>query len=112
MNSLDNDEKIIKSLRSVSYLQMALTNYLQSSLTLLKAEFNIIDHQTIADSVHRMKKSVNQLQSLTDERIRIYSENYSETEINTVFKRYQPLNEKINSEFNQFFLTLQKQGKN
>ncbi|MDN3017349.1 hypothetical protein PH210_14210 [Paenibacillus sp. BSR1-1] len=112
MNSLDNDEKVIKSIRSVPYMQMALTNYLQSFLKLLKAEFNIIDHQTIEDSVHRMKKSVNQLQNLTDARIRIYSENYSEPEINTMFKMYQPLNEKINSEFNQFFLTLQKQRKN
>ncbi|MGG1675714.1 hypothetical protein ACIFOT_08170 [Neobacillus sp. NRS-1170] len=112
MNSLDNDEKIIKSLRSAPYLQMALANYLQSFLTLLKAEFNIIDHQTIAESVNRTKKNVNQLQSLIDEKIKIYSKNYSEAEIKNMFKKYQRLNEKINSEFNQFFLTLQKQRKN
>ncbi|MGG3467658.1 hypothetical protein ABES02_09275 [Neobacillus pocheonensis] len=111
MNRLEN-EKIIRSLRSVSYLQLALTNYLQSFLTLLKAEFIILDQETIADNVHRIKKNVNQLQSLIDEKIKIYSKDYSEAEINNMLKKYQPLNEKINYEFNQFFLTLQQQRKN
>lgn len=162
MNRLDNDEKIIHSLRSVYYLGLALTNYLQSYLTLLKAEFIIIDHQTIEDSVHKIRKNVNQLQRLMDEKIKIYSKEYSEAEINTLFNKYQPLHEenvtqyvnnlynlsqkhfqpnkekkkitegfqsnkekekmaeyvwlnrekeKLNYEFNQFFLTLQKQRK-
>jgi hypothetical protein len=79
---------------------------------MLKAEFNRIDHQTIADSVHRTKKNVNQLQSLIDEKIKIYSKNYSEAEINYMYKKYHRLNKKINYEFNQFFLTLQNQRKN
>lgn len=104
MNRLDNDEKIIHSLRSVYYLQLALTNYLQSYLTLLKAEFIIIDHQTIADSVHRIRKNVNQLQSLINEKIEIYSKDYSEAEINSIFKKYQPLNEKnVTQSINECF---------
>ncbi|MEH7254378.1 hypothetical protein V7111_19850, partial [Neobacillus niacini] len=72
----------------------------------------------IADSVHRAKKNVNHLQSLIDDKIEIYSKDYSEAEINQMFKKYQPMaeyvwlkgeKEKINYEFNEFFLTLQKQ---
>jgi hypothetical protein len=94
LNRLDYDEKIIHSLRSVYYLQLALTNYSQSYLSLLKAEFIIVDYQTIEDSVHRIRKNVNQLQSLIDEKIEIYSKEYSESEIKNIFKKYQASNEK------------------
>ncbi len=109
MNRLDNDEKTIQSLRSVYYLQLALTNYLQSYLTLLKSEFIIIDHQTIVDSVHRIRKNVNQLQRLMDEKIKIYSKEYSEAEINNLFKKYQPLNEKNVSQYVNDLYNLSKQ---
>jgi hypothetical protein len=94
LNRLDYDEKIIHSLRSVYYLQLALTNYSQSYLALLKAEFIIIDYQTIEYSVHRIWKNVNQLQSLIDEKIEIYSKEYSEADIKNIFKKYQASNER------------------
>jgi hypothetical protein len=94
LNRLDYDEKIIHSLRSVYYLQLALTNYSKSYLTLLKAEFIIVDYQTIEDSVNRIRKNVNQLQSLIDEKIEVYSKKYSEAEIKNIVKKYQASNEK------------------
>jgi hypothetical protein len=109
LNRLDNDEKAIQSLRSVYYLQLALTNYLQSYLTLLKSEFIIIDHQTIVDSVHRIRKNVNQLQRLIDEKIKMYSKEYSEAEINNLFKKYQPLNEKNVSQYVNDLYNLSRQ---
>jgi glutamyl-tRNA reductase len=61
---------------------------------LLKAEFIIVDYQTIEDSVNRIRKNVNQLQSLIDEKIEVYSKKYSEAEIKNIVKKYQASNEK------------------
>lgn len=82
------------SLRSVSYLQSALTNYLHSCLTLLEAEFTMIDQQTIADSVYKIMKNVNQLQRLMDEKIKMFLKEYSEAEVEYLFTKYSSLNEK------------------
>ena len=94
MNRLYDDDTIRHSLRSVSHLQSALINYLNSYLILLDAEFDMVDHQIIADDLYRMMKNVNELQKLLNERIELFSQKYSEAEINYFFKEYKQLNQK------------------
>lgn len=136
MNRLYDDDKIKHSLRSFSSLQSALLNYLNSYLTLLEAEFNKVDHQIIADNLYKIMRNVNELQKLLNERMELFSQQYSEAEINYFFKEFQELNQKdvpqsvnnlynvskkyswpngkkkkVNDEFHQYFLTYKKQRK-
>jgi hypothetical protein len=93
LNHLYNNESALHTLRSVYYYQSSLTNYLKAFLTLLEAEFKIGDDQTIADTVYRLMKNVNELQKFMNQRIEIYSQIFTEVEISFIYLEYTPLND-------------------
>ncbi|MFC9599751.1 hypothetical protein ACFTQL_18020 [Peribacillus butanolivorans] len=93
MNRLYNEESGLHSLRSVYYYQSALTNYLKAFLTMLEAEFKIGDDKTIADTVYRLIKNVNELQKFMNQRIEMFSLTFPEKEIYYIYLEYKPLND-------------------
>ena len=136
MNRLYNEEKILNSLRSVFHLQSALTDYLQSVLSLLESEFDREDTDIIADTIYTLMKDVNELQKNMNTKLDIFCYKYTEAEILSVYLEYKPSNEdcfpqyvwqlykvtrkcpwsnwkrkQIAEEFKQFFLLYKKRRK-
>lgn len=94
LNRLYNEEKILFSLRSVFYLHSALTNYLQSVLSLLESEFDEGDTETIADNLYSMMQNVNELQRFMNRKLDLFSQRFTESELFSVYLEFKPLNQK------------------
>ena len=109
MNRLCNEEKIVCSLRSIFHLQSAFTNYLQSVLSLLESEFDRGDTDIIADTIYTMIKNVNELQKFMNEKLDLFSQRFTESELFALYLEYKPVNQK---QFHQCATCLFRLSKN
>jgi hypothetical protein len=62
---------------------------------MLEAEFKKGDNQTIADTIYRLMKNVNELQKFMNQRIEIFSQIFTEAEIYFIYMKYKPSNDEL-----------------